>query len=181
MGENLNTVKENDLSKEVHRYDRIKYKWDGRGYFDQLYQQLVIVEIFKGDSTLLTENNIDHHPNAWSPDGQHIAFISGDAERSDDELFSDIFIMELETKALERITDGKGFFRDPKWSPNGEYISFIGHNKEFAGATFSNIWLYSIFDQTTQCLTDGWDVQIGDSAIGDFQIGAVDPDLMDKR
>lgn len=86
-GENLNTVKENDLSKEVNRYDRIKYKWDGRGYFDQLYQQLVIVEIYKGESTLLTENNIDHYPNAWSPDGQHIAYISGDAERSDDELF----------------------------------------------------------------------------------------------
>ncbi|MDQ7860851.1 hypothetical protein RCO48_06690 [Peribacillus frigoritolerans] len=45
-GENLNTVKENDLSKEVNRYDRIKYKWDGRGYFDQLYQQLVIADIF---------------------------------------------------------------------------------------------------------------------------------------
>ena len=59
-----------------------------------------------------------------------------------------------------------------------EYLSFIGHNKEFAGATFSKIWLYSILDQTIQCLTEGWDVQIGDSAIGDFQIGAVDPGIL---
>ncbi|CAH0146843.1 Dipeptidyl-peptidase 5 [Peribacillus sp. Bi96] len=178
-GETLNTVKENDLSKEVHRYDRIKYKWDGRGYFDQLYQQLVVVDIFQNESVLLTENNIDHHPNAWSPDGQHVAFISGDAEKSDDELFSsDIFTMDLETKSLQKITDSTGFFKDPKWSPNGKYLSFIGHNKEFAGATFSNIWLHSISDQTIQCLTDGWDVEIGDSAIGDFQIGAVDPGIL---
>ncbi|MFF5396039.1 prolyl oligopeptidase family serine peptidase [Peribacillus butanolivorans] len=178
-GEALFTVEEEkDLSKEVQRYDQLKYKWDGRGYFDQLYQQLVIVDIEKDENILLTENNIDYRPNAWSPDGKQIAYICGEAEKSDDDLFSDIFIMELETKSSKKITGSSGFFKDPKWSPNGQYLSFIGHNKEFAGATFSKIWLYSMFDQTIQCLTEGWDVQIGDSAIGDFQIGAVDPGIL---
>ncbi|MCO0598543.1 S9 family peptidase [Peribacillus butanolivorans] len=178
-GEALFTVEEEkDLSKEVQRYDQLKYKWDGRGYFDQLYQQLVIVDIEKDENILLTENNIDYRPNAWSPDGKQIAYICGEAEKSDYELFSDIFIMELETKSSKKITGSSGFFKDPKWSPNGQYLSFIGHNKEFAGATFSKIWLYSMFDQTIQCLTEGWDVQIGDSAIGDFQIGAVDPGIL---
>ncbi|MGE7766200.1 S9 family peptidase [Peribacillus sp. NPDC096540] len=178
-GETLFKVKEEkDLSKEVQRYDQLKYKWDGRGYFDQLYQQLVIVDIEKDEAILLTENNVDYHPNAWSPDGKQIAYICGEAEKSDDDLFSDIFIMDLETKSSKKITGSSGFFKDPKWSPNGEYLSFIGHNKEFAGATFSKIWLYSMFDQTIQCLTEGWDVEIGDSAIGDFQIGAVDPGIL---
>ncbi|KON69595.1 peptidase [Peribacillus butanolivorans] len=178
-GEALFTVEEEkDLSKEVQRYDQLKYKWDGRGYFDQLYQQLVIVDIEKDENILLTENNIDYRPNAWSPDGKQIAYICGEAEKSDDDLFSDIFIMDLETKSSKKITGSSGFFKDPKWSPNGQYLSFIGHNKEFAGATFSKIWLYSMFDQTIQCLTEGWDVQIGDSAIGDFQIGAVDPGIL---
>ncbi|MFU2015818.1 prolyl oligopeptidase family serine peptidase [Peribacillus butanolivorans] len=177
--EALFTVEEEkDLSKEVQRYDKLKYKWDGRGYFDQLYQQLVIVDIEKDETILLTENNIDYRPNAWSPDGKQIAYICGEAEKSDDDLFSDIFIMDLETKSSKKITGSSGFFKDPKWSPNGQYLSFIGHNKEFAGATFSKIWLYSMFDQTIQCLTEGWDVQIGDSAIGDFQIGAVDPGIL---
>ncbi|MBK5463184.1 S9 family peptidase [Peribacillus sp. TH27] len=178
-GEALFTVEEEkDLSKEVQRYDQLKYKWDGRGYFDQLYQQLVIVDIEKDETILLTKNNIDYRPNAWSPDGKKIAYICGEAEKSDDDLFSDIFIMDLETKSSKKITGSSGFFKDPKWSPNGQYLSFIGHNKEFAGATFSKIWLYSMFDQTIQCLTEGWDVQIGDSAIGDFQIGAVDPGIL---
>ncbi|MGG0286545.1 S9 family peptidase [Peribacillus butanolivorans] len=178
-GEALFTVEEEkDLPKEVQRYDQLKYKWDGRGYFDQLYQQLVIVDIEKDETILLTENNIDYRPNAWSPDGKQIAYICGEAEKSDEDLFSDIFIMEIETKSSKKITGSSGFFKDPKWSPNGQYLSFIGHNKEFAGATFSKIWLYSMFDQTIQCLTEGWDVQIGDSAIGDFQIGAVDPGIL---
>ncbi|MCK1991014.1 S9 family peptidase [Peribacillus muralis] len=177
-GETLDTVEENQWSKEIHRYDRIKYKWDGRGYFDQSYQQLVIVDVLKDESMVLTESGVDHRPNAWSPDGQHIAFICGDADKSDDELFSDIFTMEVGTKTLQKITDSKGFYTDPKWSPNGEYLSFIGHNKEFAGATHSKIWLYTFIDQTIRCLTDGWDVEIGDSAIGDFQIGAVDPGIL---
>ncbi|MBK5501428.1 S9 family peptidase [Peribacillus sp. TH14] len=178
-GEALFTVEEEKgLSKEVQRYDQLKYKWDGRGYFDQLYQQLVIVDIEKDETILLTKNNIDYRPNAWSPDGKQIAYICGEAEKSDDDLFSDIFIMDLETKSSKKITGSSGFFKDPKWSPNGQYLSFIGHNKEFAGATFSKIWLYSMFDQTIQCLTEGWDVQIGDSAIGDFQIGAVDPGIL---
>ncbi|AOH55219.1 peptidase [Peribacillus muralis] len=177
-GETLDTAEENKWSNEIHRYDRIKYKWDDRGYFDQLYHQLVVVDVMKSESVVLTENGVDHHPNAWSPDGEHIAFICGDAEKGDEELFTDIFTMEVETRALRKITNSTGFYKDPKWSPNGEYLSYIGHEKEFAGATLSKIWLYTLFDQSIQCLTDGWDVEIGDSAIGDFQIGAVDPGIL---
>lgn len=111
-GEALFTVEEEkDLSKEVQRYDQLKYKWDGRGYFDQLYQQLVIVDIEKDETILLTKNNIDYRPNAWSPDGKKIAYICGEAEKSDDDLFSDIFIMDLETKSSKKITGSSGFLK----------------------------------------------------------------------
>ncbi|MFJ7747425.1 prolyl oligopeptidase family serine peptidase [Peribacillus sp. NPDC097295] len=165
-------------SKEARRYDRIKYKWDDKGYFSSQYNQLAIVDIENGESSLLTGGQTDSHPSAWSPDGSQIAYISNDPLKSDDDLFTDIYIMDVDTKLSRKVTGSSGYFRDPKWSPNGEYLSYIGHNKEFAGATFSKIWLYSALDGTTRCLTEGWDVEIGDSAIGDFQMGAVDPGIL---
>lgn len=165
-------------SKEVRRYDRIKYKWDDKGYFSSQYNQLAIVDIENGESSLLTGDQTDSYPSAWSPDGSQIAYISSDPLKSDDDLFTDIYIMDVDKKFSRKVTGSSGYFRDPKWSPNGEYLSFIGHNKEFAGATFSKIWLYSALDGTTQCLTEGWDVEIGDFAIGDFQMGAVDPGIL---
>ena len=165
-------------SKEVRRYDRIKYKWDDKGYFNQQYNQLVIIDIENGEPMFLTENQTDNHPNAWSPDGAQIAYISSELGKGDDDLFTDVYIMDIDTKFSRKVTGSSGYFRDPKWSPNGEFLTFIGHNKEFAGATFSKIWLYSTIQGTTQCLTEGWDVEIGDSAIGDFQMGAVDPGIL---
>lgn len=179
QGEDLSSIREvKTPSKVVQRYDRIKFKSDEKGYFNHDYNQLVIVDIESGESLLLTENVADSHPNAWSPDGSQIAYSSGESEESDEKLFTDIFIMEVETKTTQKVTGSSGYFHDPKWSPNGEYLTFIGHNKEYAGATFSKIWLYSLADGTTQCLTEGLDVEIGNSAIGDFHIGAVDPGIL---
>ncbi|MFJ7679526.1 prolyl oligopeptidase family serine peptidase [Peribacillus sp. NPDC097198] len=174
----LSEKEEETSCKDVQRYDQIKYKWDDRGYFNHHYSQLVLVDIVNGEFILLTENLTNSHPNAWSPDGSQIAYISGEPRKSDLDLFTDIYIMDVKTKISRKVTGSSGYYRDPKWSPNGEFLSYIGHNKEFAGATSSKIWLYSVLDETIQCLTEGWDVEIGSSAIGDFQMGAVDPGIL---
>ena len=85
------TVKEKDLSKEVIAYDQIKYKWDGRGYFDQLYQQLVIVDIVKDEFIIADGKQYRSSPKCLVSRRQRIAYISGEAEKSDDELFSGYF------------------------------------------------------------------------------------------
>ena len=177
-GETLQSKPEEPKPIEPQRYDRLKYKWDGRGYFEGIYQQLAIIDVSSGNSLLLTEGSKDHSPTAWSPDGQYIAYMSGVGQQSEDEQYSDIYIMNLETKHSEKITGSTGYFRDAKWSPDGSYLSFLGHNKEFKGATLSKIWLYSFSNKTITCITESWDVELGNSGIGDFQIGAVDPGLL---
>jgi dipeptidyl aminopeptidase/acylaminoacyl peptidase len=177
----LGDQKEESEKKDIKTalvYDRIKYKWDGRGYFDNKYQQLFVVDIHTRDINTLAEGNLDYNPGSWSPDGSQITYSTDESEDRDFNLISEVFVMEVATKQTKKITKSNGFFGDAKWSPDGKFISMIGHEKEYQGATLSKIWLYDTANEDTVCLTDGWDVQIGDVAIGDFHIGAVDPGLL---
>ncbi|MFD0049593.1 S9 family peptidase [Actinomycetes bacterium NPDC127524] len=180
-GESLESVhdKENkDDRSEGLIYHSIKYKADGKGYLNEVFQQLVIVNVQTKEFKLLTEGNRDYHPSGWSPDGSKVVYHTDEAEDRDYRYISDVFIMEAATKEKENVTNGRGVFYGAKWSPDGRYLIMQGHEAEYKGATLAKIWLFQTEDHSFSCLTDGWDVEVGDMAIGDFQIGAADPGLM---
>lgn len=164
--------------KTALRFERIQYKSEGQGYFNGLYKHLAVVDVMTEEIEFLTKGRQHYSPSAWSPDGKHITYVSKTIEQGEYDFISDIFTMDISTKKSVNITNGAGFFYDPKWSPNGEYLSFLGHKREFLNATLAKIWLYDINKQTTSCLTEGWDVELGNSCITDFQIGAVDPGIL---
>ncbi len=55
----------------------------------------------------------------WSPDGQHIAFVS---DREGDE---DIFLMAPDGLTVTRLTRSEGRDTSPNWSPDGSRIVFV--------------------------------------------------------
>ncbi|MFJ8265255.1 S9 family peptidase [Peribacillus asahii] len=168
----------NEEKKTALRFERIQYKSEGQGYFNGLYKHLAVVDVMTEGIEFLTKGRQHYSPSAWSPDGKHITYVSKTIEQGEYDFISDIFTMDISTKKSVNITNGAGFFYDPKWSPNGEYLSFLGHKREFLNATLAKIWLYDINKQTTSCLTEGWDVELGNSCITDFQMGAVDPGIL---
>ncbi|MFJ8258203.1 prolyl oligopeptidase family serine peptidase [Peribacillus asahii] len=168
----------NEEKKTALRFERIQYKSEGQGYFNGLYKHLAVVDVMTEEIEFLTKGRQHYSPSAWSPDGKHITYVSKTIEQGEYDFISDIFTMDISTKKSVNITNGAGFFYDPKWSPNGEYLSFLGHKREFLNATLAKIWLYDINKQTTSCLTEGWDVELGNSCITDFQMGAVDPGIL---
>ncbi|USK83496.1 S9 family peptidase [Peribacillus asahii] len=168
----------NEEKKTALRFERIQYKSEGQGYFNGLYKHLAVVDVLTEEIEFLTKGRQHYSPSAWSPDGKHITYVSKTIEQGEYDFISDIFTMDISTKKSVNITNRAGFFYDPKWSPNGEYLSFLGHKREFLNATLAKIWLYDINKQTTSCLTEGWDVELGNSCITDFQMGAVDPGIL---
>ena len=62
---------------------------------------------------------------AWSPDGQQLAYVSFENERTE------IFLQEVASGKREKISDQPGINSAPAWSPSGDYLaltlSFAGN------------------------------------------------------
>ncbi|MCH1626856.1 S9 family peptidase [Ferdinandcohnia quinoae] len=170
--------KKEDKKLEPMVVEGIRYKSDAAGFLDNKHQQLGLVNVKTGDVEQLTSGNHDYTAGTWSPDGKCITIIGDFSEDSDYNLISDVFIFSLVSKTFQKITTSDGIFANPTWSPDGKYIALIGHKKEFMGATLSKIWLYHLQSNELLCLTDDWDVQLGDAVVGDFISGSVDPGLI---
>jgi dipeptidyl aminopeptidase/acylaminoacyl peptidase len=167
-----------DKTLEPYVVDRIRYKSDALGFLDGKRQHLAIVHLETGEVEQLTEGDADYTPGSWSPDGTSITFSANLTDNADYNLLSDIYILTIDRKEIQKITNSDGYFLQPSWSPDGKYIAYIGNKREYKSATLSKIWLYDVNQQTHICLTDGWDVEVGDAAIGDFQYGKVDPGII---
>lgn len=73
------------------------------------------VKIDGTDQRQLTTGNSSHSSPRWSPDGRHIAFVTG----------GQVWVMESDgddPKQVTRISSGAG---NPVWSPDGRWIAFV--------------------------------------------------------
>ncbi|MBM6617159.1 S9 family peptidase [Bacillus suaedaesalsae] len=161
-------TKENKVEPMV--VEKLFYKSDASGFFNHKYNQIVLVEVKTGEMTVLTDGNYDYSLGSPSPDGRMMALLTNPSDEADYELNSDVYLLDIESRSLKQITSN-GSFHHVSWSPCGQYLTFIGHEKEYRSATLSRIWLYELDTEQIQCLTYSWDVQVGDVAIGDFQLG----------
>src|SRR5699024_12557716 len=69
------------------------------------------------------------------------------------------------------LTDGKGAYGGASFSPNGDKIVRFGHHFQYAGATLNELFIIVIETKEKTCLSEDWDIQLGDAMIGDMQWG----------
>jgi len=73
----------------------------------------------EGRPERLTKNwSIDVSPS-WSPDGEHIVFVSDRAGRPD------LYILEPDNDKIRRLTFEGSYNADPDWSPRGDGIAYV--------------------------------------------------------
>ncbi|TMW73932.1 S9 family peptidase [Alteribacter natronophilus] len=181
-GEDLNENSDDEDKKKNGSKDseplvvtRLKYKSDATGFLDDTYKQIGRYSLEKDESELLTEGPHHHEPGGWSPDGKQIAFSANKKEESDYHIISDVFLLDVESKKETCLTDGEGVFSLPSFSPDGKKLAYFGHRKEYSGATHSKLWVTELDSGDTECVTEDWDVNLGDSAIGDLRSGHPSP------
>ncbi len=106
-------------------FDGKKVAFNGGDEGNQLTWEIYILDLYTGEETQLTDNNvIDAHPD-WSPDDSKIVFGSFRDPQENPSSTADIYyMMSNDGSALTQLTDSSWEDNDPEWSPDGARIVF---------------------------------------------------------
>lgn len=108
---------------------RVRYREDGRGFFNDKPNHVFVVDAWEGDPKQLTNGDDDDRSPAWSPDGTTIAFV---ANRTDDpgSDVADIWIVKSQGAGqLRCLTTATQIAEAPQWSADGTKLCVLGQPK----------------------------------------------------
>lgn len=164
---------EGEAKKEAQKaivVNRMKYKSDDHGYIYDKCKQLAIVNVESGEVKAISEGPYNHTVGAWSPDGEWLAITANRAENPDKQHSIDVYLVPFAGGEWKKVTKSKGTFFFPTWSPDGKKLALIGSESDtHLHAAQKRVWVYNLENDEQTCITAEWDVQVGDSTIGDVR------------
>jgi len=151
--------------------NRLKYKSDAIGFHDDKRTQLILFELNNETFTQLTHHDADHVYQDMSPDGKLVLFSANLSDDADYELKNDLYTVNATTKEITKLTDETGSYHSASFSPSGDKIASFGHEFAYKGATLNELYIFDTETKKRVCLSDEWDMQLGDIMIGDTRLG----------
>jgi len=155
-------------TSDVKIITRVRYKFDGEGYWDERYKHLFTVSSRGGPATQVTTGDFDHVDPVWSPDGRHLAFVSNRTSEADFTNVTDVWVLPLGGEA-RCLTQSVGPCSMPVWSPDGTAIAYLGHDNAFMGATNLGLWVVPVRGGGPRLLTREFDRALTHHAINDMR------------
>ncbi|MFO8061179.1 MAG: S9 family peptidase [Bacillota bacterium] len=162
-------------NRDVRVITRIRYKWDGIGYFDDKRRHLAVVPVSDWEEecpapTFLTGGAFDVSSPTWSPTGELIAFTSNLDPRNDYQRHTDLYVIPAEGGAPEKLTTSQGPVFNPTWSPDGTHLAYAGHTRPSGNYSNPRLWTVDARgEEKPLCLTSTWDYPVGDVSISDLR------------
>jgi dipeptidyl aminopeptidase/acylaminoacyl peptidase len=148
----------------------VSYRFDGQGFLER-FGHIWLVDITSGASTQLTYGPANDGNPVWSPDGKSIAFVGNRTlERSLKWNRQLVYRLDLESGDITALTPEDGRFGSPAWSPDGKTIAFTGHLGT-GSYLIDRVWTVSAAGDDLRCLTEGIDLEFGDSGMSDVALG----------
>lgn len=95
------TVEDKEVKKEEKEnkltaleVTNMKYKSDGKGFWDGSYDHIAVINTESGDIEQLTSGENNYYLQSWSPDGQYIAISADENNEKDFSFLSDIYLYD---------------------------------------------------------------------------------------
>jgi dipeptidyl aminopeptidase/acylaminoacyl peptidase len=157
-------------SGDVRVITRLKYKFDGDGFWDGRYKHIFVVPAAGGEARQLTTGDFDHREPAWSPDGARVAIVANRSPDADATNAADVWMLVPATGEMRRLTETAGPVFAPVWSPDGSTIAYLGHDNACMGA--SNVMLWTVRadgSEAPRCLTRHFDRSLAHHVISDMR------------
>ncbi|MGE5653028.1 MAG: S9 family peptidase [Bacillota bacterium] len=164
----------------ARRITKLRYKFNGVGYYDELWVQLWSVELATKQVTRLTTGACHSNRPAVSPDGRLLAFTSN---RSGDQLVTmdDLWVMDMASGAMSNLTKGVGPVHSFTWSPDGQHIVFTGHAKGIYPGGYPELWEVEVKSGERRLISREFQEYLGNSVGSDmrFDGGSTGPVVSD--
>lgn len=165
--------KREEINDEKVYENHLPFKFNGQGLLDERRAQLYRLHLDDGTCVQLTQHSRTIGAPKWSPDGQHIAFISKSEETPEHTWISDLFVINTGGGDLQQITPSQGPVYNFSWSPDGTRLAFVGHDRRQGFASTARLWLVDAqAGSTPQCVTDGFEGSLDDVPSSDTHLGA---------
>lgn len=155
-------------TSDVRIITRVRYKFDGEGFWDGRYKHLFLVPADGGPIRQLTTGDFDHADPAWSPDGRRLAFVSNRTAEADFTNVTDVWVLPLDGEP-RCLTQSVGPCAMPSWSPDGSTIAYLGHDNSFMGATNLGLWIVPTQAGAPRLLTTAFDRSLTHHPINDMR------------
>ena len=139
---------------------RMKYRFDGQGFFEGKWMHLFTVPAKGGRVKQLTDGEFDVEAAAWSPDGKRIAFVSYMDEDMDVTRFKNIYTIPAGGGEPKLLWKGEGPINVLGWSPDGRHLAFTGRVIEDPDLVFYKntvLFVFPLDGGGPKCLTEGFD------------------------
>ncbi|HYV86580.1 MAG TPA: S9 family peptidase [Patescibacteria group bacterium] len=131
-------------------YDRLIYRFNGRGYLKPGFRQLFVVAADGGAPRQLTTDNLpyggfefrDSRRSVWTPDGKSLIFSANlHPDWEYQPLDSEVYEIALADGALRALTSRKGPDEFPALSPDGKTIAYTGFDDRYQGHQTTHLYL----------------------------------------
>jgi len=135
----------NPEERVARRITKKWYKIQGKGFIDDEYGQIYIVNVETGETTQLTDTAYNHKSLSWMPGSDAVVFGANPTEFEQYDINEErIYIQRLdENSATEIPKQEEGPAVMPQVSPDGKTIAYVGHTdpEEAWGAAHNHLWL----------------------------------------
>jgi acylaminoacyl-peptidase len=132
-------------------YDRLVYRFNGRGYLKTGFLQRFVVSAEGGAPRQLTSGNLPYGGSqgvgsgsraVWTPDGKYLLFSANvHPEYEYEPLNTEVYELSLADGTLKPLTTRKGPDSSPAISPDGQTIAYVGFDDRYQGHQTTHLYL----------------------------------------
>ncbi|RLI07473.1 hypothetical protein DRO42_08030, partial [Candidatus Bathyarchaeota archaeon] len=171
----ISAFREGKAEGDVKVIRRIRYRFNGVGFFDGRRKHLFTVRAKGGKPRQVTRGEFDVDAAEWLRDGRSIVFVSNLDADADLTPAKYLYAVDARGGDPRRLTDGPRTITALRPSPRGDAIAYIGHDFRRGLATNQDVWVVPVEGGESRNLTRAFDQDIGNKLSCDVRVSSPNP------